>query len=139
MIKEPPFRAIATANALLLIAVIGSATLPMFKRMGEWNQAQKLEALQDASARLTIADIERQREIADAAAENGILKTESVQIYDYTANPADPPSYEWLQSVDPAVPTLVYDRYRACVGLAHEGKLVTIFEDPSICNRRTTP
>lgn len=130
-----PLKAVAGLNALALVLVAGSFALPLAQRVGDWNQAQKLKAQQDVSARLTIADLERQREIADAAQDNAIAQFDSLIIYDYVANPADPPHYDWLPVVDPGVPTLIYDKYRACVGLAEGGELTTIWDDPNACKQ----
>jgi hypothetical protein len=59
--------------------------------------------------------------IADAYQKNQVVTFDSLIISDYTLN-STPPRIDWQRSVDSTRKTIIYDKYRRCVGYALNGK-----------------
>jgi hypothetical protein len=64
---------------------------------------------------------ENAKEIADAYQENQIANFDQLIISNYTLS-SNVPRLDWQRTVDPSRKTIVYDRYRKCVGYALNGK-----------------
>lgn len=122
-------------NIIVLVGVFASFIIPKIDEMRDWRTSQKLIAQQDQAAEIQRRNIERQREIADAAEENQIADIEELIVQNYVANPEQDPQIDWVTSVDPTRKTMIYDKYKACVGYALNGVFVSVFRENEACNR----
>jgi len=70
--------------------------------------------------------------IADAYRKNQIANFEQLIVSNYTLNNT-PPRLDWQRTVDPAKKTIIYDRYRKCVGHALNGKFYFTLYYKGVC------
>ncbi len=76
---------------------------------------------------------ESAKAIADAYQKNQIATFDTLTVNDYTLNNT-PPRIDWRHTVDPRKKTLIYDRYRRCVGHAYQGKFFSVLQNKGACN-----
>jgi hypothetical protein len=80
-----------------------------FDQAAWWNvERQKTQAFSDKA-------------VADAYQKNQVVTFDSLIISDYTLN-STPPRIDWPLSVNATTKTMIYDKYRRCVGYALNGK-----------------
>jgi hypothetical protein len=104
------FRLVTTGSIIglgaITLLVTSKAT---FDQAAWWNvERQKTQAFSDKA-------------VADAYQKNQIVTFDSLIISDYTLN-STPPRIDWHRSVDATRKTIIYDKYRRCVGYALNGK-----------------
>jgi hypothetical protein len=116
------FRLVTTSS---IIGLIGITLLTTAKATTDnatwWNTEQEKSQAQSAKA------------IADAYQKNQIATFEQLVINDYTLNNT-PPRLDWQRTVDPNKKTLIYDRYRRCVGYALNGKFYFTLYYKGVCD-----
>ncbi len=116
------FRLVTTGS---LIGLIGIALLATGKATHDsatwWGvEAEKTQA-QSAKA------------IADAYQKNQIATFETLTVNDYTLSNT-PPRIDWRHTVDPNKKTIIYDRYRKCIGYAYQGKFYFTLYYKGVCD-----
>ncbi len=115
------FRLVTTGSLIGLIGITLLATAKATHDSATWwgVEAEKTQA-QSAKA------------IADAYQKNQIATFETLTVNDYTLNKT-PPRIDWQHTVDPRKKTLIYDRYRRCVGHAYQGKFYSVINNKGAC------
>ena len=116
------FRLVTTGS---IVGLMGITLLTTAKATSDnktwWNTEQEKSQAQSAKA------------IADAYQKNQIATFEGLVISDYTLNNI-PPKLDWQRTVDPNKKTIIYDRYRKCVGYAHNGRLYFTLYYRGVCD-----
>ena len=104
------FRFVTTGS---IVGLIGITLLTTAKattdNMTWWNTEQEKSQAQSESA------------IADACQKNQIANFDQLIVSNYTLNNT-PPRLDWQRTVDPNKKTIIYDRYRKCIGHAYQGQ-----------------
>ncbi len=116
------FRLVTTGSLIGLVGITLITTAKATHDSATWwgVEAEKTQA-QSAKA------------IADAYQKNQIATFETLTVNDYTLN-KNPPRIDWRHTVDPRKKTLIFDRYRKCVGYAHQGKFYFTLYYKGACN-----
>jgi hypothetical protein len=116
------FRLVTTGSLIGLVGITLLTTAKATHDSATWwgVEAEKTQA-QSAKA------------IADAYQKNQIATFETLTVNDYTLN-KNPPRIDWQHTVDPRKKTLIYDRYRRCVGHAYQGKFFSVLQNKGACN-----
>ena len=70
--------------------------------------------------------------IADAYQKNQVVTFSTLTINDYVLNNT-PPRIDWQHTVDPNKKTIIYDRYRKCIGYAYQGQFKFILYYKGVC------
>jgi hypothetical protein len=116
------FRLVTTAS---LIGLIGITLLTTAKATTDsttwWGVEQEKTQAESAKA------------IADAYRENQIAHFNQLIVSNYTLNNT-PPRLDWAHSVNPSEKTVVYDRYRKCIGYAYQGKFYFTLYYKGVCD-----
>lgn len=104
------FRLVTTGSIIglgaITLLVTSKAT---FDQATWWNvERQKTQAISDKT-------------VADAYQKNQVVTFDSLIVNDYKLNNT-PPRIDWQRSVDSTKKTIIYDKYRRCVGYALNGK-----------------
>jgi hypothetical protein len=76
---------------------------------------------------------ESTKAIADAYQKNQVATFDTLTVNDYTLNNT-PPRIDWQHTVDPRKKTLIFDRYRKCVGLRLSRKVLFTLYYKGACN-----
>jgi len=116
------FRLVTTGSIVGLISITLLTTAKATTDNATWWNTQQ-EKSQAESAKA----------IADAYQKNQIATFEQLVINDYTLNNT-PPRLDWQRTVDPNKKTLIYDRYRRCVGYALNGKFYFTLYYKGVCD-----
>jgi hypothetical protein len=104
------FRLVTTSSIIGLIGITLLTTArATFDNATWWNTEREKTQAESESA------------IADAYRENQIATFDTLIINDYTLNKT-PPRMDWRRTVDPKKKTIIYDRYRKCIGHAYQGQ-----------------
>lgn len=108
------FRLVTTCSIIGLGAVTLLVTSKAtFDQAAWWNvERQKTQAVSDKA-------------VADAYQKNQVVTFDSLIVNDYTLNNTSP-RIDWQRTVDPNKKTIIYDKYRRCVGYALNGKFFFI-------------
>jgi len=108
-----------------IIGLIGTALITTFKATFDhaswWNTEQEKTEAVNAKA------------IADAYQENQIAHFEQLIVSNYTLNNT-PPLLDWQHTVNPHEKTIIYDRFRKCIGYAYQGQFYFTLYYKGICN-----
>ncbi len=116
------FRLVTTGS---IIGLIGITLLTTAKATSDnatwWNTEQEKTQAESAKA------------IADAYRKNQIANFDQLIISNYTLNNT-PPRLDWQRTVDPNKKTIVYDRYRKCIGYAYQGQFYFTLYFKGVCN-----
>jgi len=116
------FRLVTTGS---IIGLVGIALLSTARATSDnatwWNTQQEKSLAESAKA------------IADVYQKNQIATFEQLVVNDYTLNNS-PPRLDWRRTVDPNKKTLIYDRYRRCVGYALNGKFYFTLYYKGVCD-----
>jgi len=110
----------------LLLVGINSFTIP-----NSLKQAEERERLM-AEAETEQTKAESAKKVADAYSKNAIANFDTLTVNDYTLSNT-PPRIDWRHTVDPAKKTVVYDKYRKCVGYAYQGKFFFTLYYEGVC------
>jgi hypothetical protein len=116
------FRLVTTGS---IIGLIGTVLLTTSKATSDhfswWDtQREKTEA-------------ENAKAIADAYQENQIAYFNQLIVSNYTLNNS-PPQLDWQHIVNPNEKTIIYDRYRKCIGYAYQGQFKFILYYKGVCD-----
>jgi hypothetical protein len=76
---------------------------------------------------------ENAKAIADAYQENQIAHFDQLIVSNYTLNNT-PPQIDWEHIVNPNEKTIVYDRFRKCIGYAYQGQFKFILYYKGVCD-----
>ncbi len=117
----------AGVTGILALVAINAFTIP-----DSLSTAQERDRIA-AEAELEKAKAEAARKVADAYAKNKITNFRQLIVKDYTLSNT-PPKMDWRHSVDPTQKTVIYDKYRRCVGYAHNGKFFFTKYYEGVCN-----
>ena len=116
------FRLVTTGS---LIGLIGITLLTTAKATTDsttwWGVEQEKTQAESAKA------------IADAYQENQIAHFDQLIVSNYTLNNT-PPRLDWQHSVNPSEKTVVYDRFRKCIGYAYQGKFYFTLYYKGVCD-----
>lgn len=124
------FISIGSLGGLLLIASFATTTALL--KHQSWQEAQQSKAQLKANAALEQAKAEQARAIAEAYQQNQVAEVHSLIINDYTLSDT-PPVLDWQHTVDPNRKTMIYDRYRRCIGYALNGEFHFIQTNNQAC------
>ncbi len=116
----------AGVTGFLLLVGINAFTIP--------------NSLQQASVRSRLsAEAEREKtkaesakKIADAYAQNAVANFHTLIVSDYILSNT-PPRIDWRHTVDPTKKTVIYDKFRKCVGYAFQGHFYFIKYYEGVC------
>lgn len=115
------FKLVTTISIVGLISTMLLSTAKAgFDSTTWWNTEQEKTQAQSDKA------------IADAYQKNQIATFDSLIISNYTLGKT-PPQLDWRRTVDPSKKTLIYDRYRSCVGYALNNKFYFILYYKGAC------
>jgi hypothetical protein len=116
------FRVVTTGSLIGLIGITLLTTAKATHDSAAWwgVQQEKTQA-------------ESTKAIADAYQKNQVTTFDTLTVNDYTLNNT-PPRIDWQHTVDPRKKTLIFDRYRKCVGYAHQGKFYFTLYYKGACN-----
>jgi hypothetical protein len=79
------------------------------------------------------SEAESAKAIADAYQKNQIAHFNQLIVSNYTLNNT-PPQLDWEHSVNPSEKTVVYDRYRKCIGYAYQGEFYFTLYYKGVCD-----
>ena len=116
------FRVVTSASLVGLIGITLLTTAKAAHDSATWwgVQQEKTQA-------------ESTKAIADAYQKNQVATFDTLTVNDYILNNT-PPRIDWQHTVDPRKKTLIFDRYRKCVGYAHQGKFYFTLYYKGACN-----
>jgi hypothetical protein len=120
----------ASLGGLVIIASF-TATDAILQQQS-WQAAQQQKAQLKANADLEQVKAEETKAIAKAYERNQIANVEALIIRDYVLSDI-PPAVDWAHVTDPTRKTLIYDRYRRCVGYAFNGQFHFIQNNNQAC------
>jgi hypothetical protein len=116
------FRLVTTGSIIglgtIALLITSKAT---FDQATWWNvERQKTQAASDKA-------------VADAYQKNQVVTFDSLIVNDYTLNTTSP-RIDWQRTVDPNKKTIIYDKYRRCVGYALNGKFYFTLYYKGVCD-----
>ncbi len=117
----------AGVTGILVLVAINAFTIP-----DSLSSALERDRIA-AEAELEATKAEAAKKVADAYAKNKITKFKQLIVKDYTLSNT-PPKMDWRHSVDPTQKTVIYDKYRRCVGYAYNGKFFFTRYYEGVCN-----
>lgn len=119
----------AGVGGILVLVGINALSIP--EGITQTNQRNQLSN----EAKLEQQKAELAKQTADAYSKNGIAKFKELIISNYTLG-NQPPKLDWKHTVDPSVKTIIYDKYRRCIGYSQGGKLYFINYYQGVCDAR---
>jgi len=116
------FRLVTTGS---IIGLIGTALITTsnaaFEHASWWNTEQEKTEAANAKA------------IAEAYQENQIAHFNQLIVSNYTLNNT-PPQLDWQHTVNKSEKTIIYDRFRKCIGYAYLGKFYFTLYYKGVCD-----
>jgi hypothetical protein len=116
----------AGVTGFLLLVGINAFTIP-----SSLQQAHERERL-TAEAETEQTKAETAKKVADAYARNAIANFDTLTVNDYILS-NKPPRIDWRHTVDPTKKTVIYDKFRKCVGYAYQGQFFFILYYEGVC------
>jgi hypothetical protein len=116
------FRLVTTGS---IIGLIGTALITTSRATSDHASWWKTEEEK--------TEAENAKAIADAYQENQIAHFNQLIVSNYTLNNT-PPHLDWQHTVNPNKKTIVYDRYRKCIGYAYQGKFYFTLYYKGVCD-----
>lgn len=114
---------VVTTGSLIGLGVIALLTTSKatFEHATWWGVEREKTEAQNAKA------------IADAYQKNQIANFNQLIVSNYTLNNT-PPRLDWQHIVNPNEKTVVYDRFRKCIGYAYQGKFYFTLYYKGVCD-----
>ncbi len=116
------FRLVTTGS---IIGLIGTALITTSRATSDhvswWKTEEEKTQAENAKA------------IADAYQKNQIANFNQLIVSNYTLNNT-PPQLDWEHSLNPSEKTVVYDRFRKCIGYAYQGKFYFTLYYKGVCD-----
>lgn len=99
-----------------------------------WVQSEYAKSRLQANSELEAQRAKSTKDVADAYAKNQVTTFNELIVRDYILN-KQPPQIDWNHTVDPSKKTLIYDKYRKCVGYALNGKFYFTLYYQGVCHQ----
>jgi len=116
------FRAVTSGSLIgLVVIALLTTSKATFEHATWWGVEQEKTEAQNAKA------------IAEAYQKNQIAHFNQLIVSNYTLNNT-PPQLDWEHSVNPSEKTIVYDRFRKCIGYAHQGTFYFSLYYKGVCD-----
>lgn len=116
------FRPVTTLSIIGLVSItLITTSKATFDQATWWNTEQEK------------TQAESDKAIADAYQKNQIANFDQLIISNYTLSNT-PPKLDWQRSVDSSKKTIIYDRYRKCIGYAKNGKFYFTLYYKGVCD-----
>lgn len=129
------FKTVTTSSLIGLGAIVFFSTTEASLSYFSWAKSEQEQSQLQSQAELETKKAESAKDIAQAYEKNAIADINQLVIIDYTLSNT-PPQVDWSHTVDPFKKTMIFDRYRHCIGYAHQGKFYFTKYYSGVCNEK---